>query len=125
MSDGPADEAERRQHERTEHVENIVDHFESVVDDVKFPTTSAELHAEYRTAPDEVVGEEESLGDVLDRLDDEYETAQEAREAVLVELEEAEHTRFAANERKNVAEEAREVGEDELEPTEDRDGEWR
>ncbi|MFB6087375.1 MAG: hypothetical protein ABEJ85_02545 [Haloarculaceae archaeon] len=98
------DAARERQRERAERTEHIVDHFEAVAEGVTFPTTSAELAAEYRDAPDEVVGEEESLGSVLDRLDDEYESLPEAREAILEELGEAEHAAPADTEREEVAE---------------------
>lgn len=42
-----------------------------------------------------MVGEEESLGSVLDRLDDEYDDELTARTAILEELGEAEHTKPA------------------------------
>lgn len=100
----PDEKAERRQRERRERQAEILEQFEHAVDDVKFPTNSAEIRAEFRDAPDEVVAEEESLGSVLDRLDDEYEDPQAAREAILEELGEAEHANPAETEREEVAE---------------------
>ena len=109
MSDTPDENAERRQRDRHERQEEILTEFESAVDDVKFPSNSAEIKAELRDAPDEVVAEEESLGSVLDRLDDEYDDEQAAREAVMEELGEAEHADPAATERREVAETERET----------------
>jgi predicted transcriptional regulator len=76
---------------------------------VKFPTNTAELKAEYRTAPDEIVGEEESLGTVLDRLDDEYDDELTARKAILEELGEAEHADPDEQYEKEAAEVQREL----------------
>lgn len=102
--DRVTDRARERQRERHNRQAEVFDHFESVVDDVKFPTSSAELAAAFRDEPDEVVGEEESLGSVFDRLDDEYEDEVAAREALLAELGEAEHADPATTEREEVAE---------------------
>ncbi|MFB6220744.1 MAG: hypothetical protein ABEH90_04830 [Halolamina sp.] len=107
--DDPQEEAERRVRDRFERQEEILQEFEDIVDDVKFPTNTAELRAEYREAPDEVVGEEESLGSVLDRLDDEYEDELAAREAILEELGQAEHTNPAEQFEKEAAEVERET----------------
>lgn len=90
--DGVEARAKERQHERAERTERILRHFEELAEGVKFPSSSAELKAELYDAPDEVVGEEESLGSVLDRLDDEYESEVDARNAIMEELGEAEHT---------------------------------
>lgn len=105
----PDEKAKRRQRERHERQAEILEEFEETVDDVKFPVHSAEIRAELRDAPDEVVAEEESLGSVLDRLDDEYEDPQDAREAILEELGEAEHATPAETERKEAAETERET----------------
>mgnify|MGYP006282684717 FL=1 len=111
MSDdvSPDQQAERRQHDRHERQEEILTEFENAVDDVKFPSNSAEIKAELRDAPDEVVAEEESLGSVLDRLDDEYEDEISAREAVLEEFGESEHADPEITERREVAETERET----------------
>lgn len=105
--DRAQDRAERRQRERAERNEHIVRHFEQVIDDVTFPANTAEIRAQLRDAPDEV-GETESLGSVLDRLEDEYATEQEAREAFRERLGEAEHAEPADTEREEVAETRRE-----------------
>ncbi|GAB7014256.1 hypothetical protein [Halolamina salina] len=111
MSDDvpPDEQAERRQRDRRERQEEILSEFESAVDDVKFPSNSAEIRAELRDAPDEVVAEEESLGSVLDRLDDEFEDEQAARDAIMEELGEAEHADPATTEREEIAETERET----------------
>ena len=111
MSDdvSPDQQAERRQHDRHERQEEILTEFENAVDDVKFPSNSAEIKAELRDAPDEVVAEEESLGSVLDRLDDEFEDEQAARDAIMEELGEAEHADPATTEREEIAETERET----------------
>ena len=105
----PDERAERRQRDRQQRQDEIIAEFEETVDDVKFPSNSAEIAAEYRDAPDEVVAEEESLGSVLDRLDDEYDDEQAAREAILEELGEAEHAKPAGTERREAAETERET----------------
>lgn len=103
--DVPADdEAKRRQRERHERQAEILEQFEETIQDLKFPVHSAEIAAEYHDAPNEVVGEEESLGSVLDRLDDEYNDPQTAREAILEELGEGKHTKPAETERKEIVE---------------------
>lgn len=111
MSDDvpPDEQAERRQPDRHQRQEEILTEFENAVDDVKFPSNSAEIKAELRDAPDEVVAEEESLGSVLDRLDDEYEDEISAREAVLEEFGEAEHAAPETTERREAAETERET----------------
>ena len=109
VSDSPDATAERRQRDRHERQAEIRSEFEAAVDDVKFPSNSAEIKAELRDAPDEVVAEEESLGSVLDRLDDEYEDEISAREAVLEEFGESEHADPEITERREVAETERET----------------
>lgn len=102
--DRAQDRAEQRKHDRAERQERIFEHFEAILDDVSYPVSSRELKAEFRDAPDEVVGEDESLGSALDRLDDQYDDADEAREAVMEALGEAEHADPATTEREEVAE---------------------
>jgi len=105
----PDERAERRQRDRQQRQDEIIAEFEETIEGVKFPVHSAEIATEYRDAPDEVVAEEESLGSVLDRLDDEYDDEQTAREAILEELGEAEHASPAETERKEAAETERET----------------
>lgn len=79
--------ARRRKHERTEHVENILDHTEELLGEQKYPTTSEELATEYADQPLDLPNETESLGSVFDRLVDErFDSAEEAREAVYAEI---------------------------------------
>jgi len=81
------DSAKERQHERTEHVEDILNGVDGLLDEDKYPTTSEELAAEYADEPLDLPNETESLGSVFDRLVDErFETPQEARELLYREL---------------------------------------
>lgn len=79
--------ARRRQHERTEHVESILDRAGDLLGEHKYPTTSEELATEYADETLDLPNETESLGSVFDRLVDErFESAEEAREALYHEL---------------------------------------
>lgn len=75
-----------RRHERTEGVEEIVQDFEDRLEDHKFPVTSEELAVEYGDQPIDLPNETENLGDVFDRLGQEFESPQAVREAVYNEL---------------------------------------
>ncbi|GGL35740.1 hypothetical protein GCM10009037_19210 [Halarchaeum grantii] len=80
----PSETASERQHERAEHVENIID---ETVQGLEYPTNPSEMKAAYSDRVSELPNETETLGDVFDRLaPDEYDTPQDAREAVLGEL---------------------------------------
>ena len=81
------DSAKRRQHEKTEHVEDILNRADDLLDPDKYPITSEELATEYADQPMDLPNETESLGSVFDRLVDErFETPAEAREALYGEL---------------------------------------
>ena len=80
------DRARERQHDRAEHVENILDEVETDVSDRKYPVRSEELATEYADQPLDMPNETESMGSVFDRLDDEYDTPEEIREALHGEL---------------------------------------
>ena len=80
------DRARERQHERTEHVENILDEVETDARDRKYPVRSEELATEYADQPIDMPNETESMGSVFRRLDDEYDTPEEIREALHGEL---------------------------------------
>ena len=87
----PADErdtdrARDRQHERAEHVESILDDVEADVRDRKYPIRSEELATEYADQPLDMPNETESMGDVFRRLDEEYDSPAELREALGGEL---------------------------------------
>lgn len=84
MSDDPIDDARERQHERTAGVEEIVD---ETLEGVSYPTNASEMKAAYGETRAEVANETEAMGDVFDRLEnEEYDTYEDAREAVLGEL---------------------------------------
>ncbi len=77
-----------RQHERAEHVENILEETESHLRGRKYPVTTEELATEYADQPLDMANETESLGSVFDRMTDrqEFESADEVREALYNEL---------------------------------------
>ncbi len=79
--------AVERQRERAQHAENIYERVDGLLGDEKYPTTSEELAVTYGDTMLDLPNETESLGDVFDRLGDErYESASEAREAVVEEV---------------------------------------
>ena len=81
------EDARRRKHERTEHVENILDRTEELLGEQKYPVSSEELATEYADQPLDLPNETESLGSVFDRLVDErFDTVEEAREALHAEI---------------------------------------
>jgi hypothetical protein len=78
---------ESHERERAEHVEGTLEAMEAAVQGSSYPTDASSLQAEYATARDEVTNETEALGDVFDRMvPEEYDTPEDAREAVLGEL---------------------------------------
>jgi len=79
--------ARERQRERTESVESMLGEAGELLGEHKYPATSEELATEYGDQPLDLANETESLGSVFDRLVDErFESADEAREAVYGEL---------------------------------------
>jgi len=92
MSEDPDPEREQRharerQRERTESVEDMLGEAGQMLGEHKYPATSEELAAEYGNQPLDLRNETESLGSVFDRLVDErFESADEAREAVYGEI---------------------------------------
>ncbi|UPW01791.1 hypothetical protein M0R88_06740 [Halorussus gelatinilyticus] len=79
--------ARERQHERTESVEDILGEAGRMLGEHKYPATSEELATEYGDQPLDLQNETESLGSVFDRLVDErFESADEAREAIYDEI---------------------------------------
>lgn len=79
--------ARERQHERTERVEETLQSVAELLGEQKYPTTGEELAVEYADQELDLPNETESLGSVFDRLVDErFESAEEAREAVYDEL---------------------------------------
>lgn len=83
---GVQNRATDRQRERAERVERIVGEFEARIDDRSYPVSSAELGATYADQPIDLPNETESIGDAFDRLDEEYDSPAEAREALYGEL---------------------------------------
>ncbi|MFC4552134.1 MULTISPECIES: DUF5789 family protein [Halorussus] len=79
--------ARERQRERTESVETMLGEAGEMLGEHKYPATSEELATEYGDQPLDLQNETESLGSVFDRLVDErFESAEEAREAVYDEI---------------------------------------
>src|SRR6056297_1861097 len=92
MSEDPDPEREQRhtrerQRERTESVEEMLGEAGQMLGEHKYPATSEELAIEYGDQPLDLGNETESLGSVFDRLVDErFDSADEAREAIYNEL---------------------------------------
>ncbi|WP_158058515.1 DUF5789 family protein [Halorussus halophilus] len=92
MSDDPDPEREQRsarerQHERAEITEDLLGEAGAMLGEHKYPATSEELAAEYGDQRLDLPNETETLGSVFDRLVDErFESAEEAREAVYGEI---------------------------------------
>ena len=82
----PEDRARDRKHDRAEHVEQILDEVETDVRDRKYPVRSEELATDYADQPIDLPNETESMGSVFRRLEDEYDTPKEVREALYGEL---------------------------------------
>ncbi|RBI63114.1 hypothetical protein DMJ13_00725 [halophilic archaeon] len=86
-ADRAQDRAVERQHERTERVEETLGQAGEMLGEHKYPASSEELAAEYGDQRLDLANETESLGSVFDRLVDErFESADEAREAVYNEV---------------------------------------
>ncbi|WP_254524645.1 DUF5789 family protein [Natrinema caseinilyticum] len=79
--------AERRQAERADHAESILEDVERDLGTMEYPVSSEELATEYGDQPIDMPNETESLGSVFDRLvDEEYESPEAVREAVYGEI---------------------------------------
>lgn len=79
--------ARERQRERTERVEDMLGEAGKMLGEHKYPATSEELATEYGDQPLDLQNETETLGSVFDRLVDErFESADEAREAIYNEI---------------------------------------
>lgn len=87
MGEHVQDEAEERRHERTEHVEAILDDVREDLGNRKYPVTSEELGAAYADHPLDLPNETESLGSVFDRIDGEFEDEESAYDAVVDQFE--------------------------------------
>lgn len=85
--DRAQDRAEQRKAERAEHTESILDDVERDLGTIEYPVSSEELATEYANEPIDMPNETESLGSVFDRLaGEEFESAEEVREAVYGEI---------------------------------------
>lgn len=82
----PIESARDRKHERAEHTEHILAEAEELLHAHDYPTNAAELAEEYANQPADLPTDTESMGDVFDRLSGQFDTAQEAREALLNEV---------------------------------------
>ena len=81
------DNAVDRRQERTEIVEDELGRVGGMLEEAKYPVTTEELAVEYGDERIDLANETESLGSVFDRLVDErFESAEEAREAIYHEL---------------------------------------
>jgi len=79
--------AERRSRERAEITEDQLGDVGNMLEEAKYPTTGEELAIEYGDETIDLPNETESLGSVFDRLVDErFESADAAREAIFNEL---------------------------------------
>lgn len=92
MSDEPdrdraQDRISDRKADRAETTESILEDVEDHLGELEYPITSEEIASEYGSGPIEFPNETESLGSVFDRLaGEEFESAEEAREAVYGEI---------------------------------------
>ncbi|MFB6131449.1 MAG: hypothetical protein ABEJ28_11595 [Salinigranum sp.] len=95
MGDEDADRVEDaaidRQRERTEHVEDVLEAVREDLGRQKYPVESAELAAYYADTPLDVPIETEWIGSAFDRIDNSFEDAQEAYEALVTEYERGQH----------------------------------
>jgi ATP-dependent Zn protease len=85
--DDAEDAAEARQHERASTVEDILSDVREDLGRQSYPTTSEDLAATYAGSLIGLPNETESLGSAFDRMDDRFEDAEEAYEALLTEFE--------------------------------------
>ncbi|WP_224270079.1 hypothetical protein [Haloprofundus salinisoli] len=78
----------QRKDERADTVENIMAEVDRHLEGQKFPVRGEEIAEMYGQEGTDLANETESMGSVFDRLeqDEEYESAQEVREAVYGEL---------------------------------------
>ncbi|ELY47381.1 DUF5789 family protein [Natronorubrum sulfidifaciens] len=85
--DRAQDRAERRQSQRAETTETILEDIERHLGALEYPATSEELAAEYANESIDLPNETESLGSVFDRLaGEQFDSVEAVREAVYGEL---------------------------------------
>ena len=83
--------ANDRRSERTDTVENILATVREDLGDQKYPVSSEELSAYYANGPRDVANETEWIESAFDRIDNSFEDAQEAYEALVTEFEQGDH----------------------------------
>lgn len=86
--DSVQDAAERRQHERTESVEDTLQAVREDLGSHKYPVRSEELAAYYADSLDELPNETEDLSAAFDRLDMSFEDPEDAYRALVSEFDE-------------------------------------
>ncbi len=85
--DRAQDRMGERKAQRADTTESILDDVERHLGEVAYPITSEELATEYGSEPIDLPNETESLGSVFDRLaGEQFDSAEEVREAVYGEL---------------------------------------
>lgn len=94
-TDDVEDAAEARQHERASAVEDILSEVREDLGEQSYPTTSEDLSEIYADSATGLPNETESLGSAFDRMDDRFEDADEAYEALMREYEGGEFARSA------------------------------
>ena len=81
------DNATRRKSNRAQRTEAVLEEVQRHLGDLEYPVRSEELAAEYSTEAIDLPNETESLGSVFDRLaGEEFDSPEEAREAIYGEL---------------------------------------
>lgn len=85
------DAVETRRHERTATVEEILARVRADLGRQSYPTTSEELATTYGSTTTELPNETESIGSAFDRIDEQFDDATEAYEALVAEFEGGEY----------------------------------
>lgn len=84
------DAANRRRHERTETVENVLSTVREDLGEQSYPVSSEELGAYYADDPLDLPNETESVGSAFDRLETSFEDSEAAFEALAAQYDENE-----------------------------------
>lgn len=85
--DRAQDNIDRRKSERAQRTESILEDVEAHLGELEYPVRGEELATEYSTEAIDLPNETESLGSVFDRLaNEEFDSPEQAREAIYGEL---------------------------------------
>jgi hypothetical protein len=84
--DAAQDAAERRQHDRAEHVAEALAGVRSDLEGREYPVSSEELAATYADQPIDLPNETESIGSVFQRIEDSFEDERAAFDALITEM---------------------------------------